>query len=228
MKSKGFSLMEIMAALVVIGILTTMGIPAYRNFVEESKAKVCDTNLKALQTALEIYAIDNDVLPASLSQLQGKYIREAFNKIMNRPGAWKIEFAYILTGWREYGIAHAEFLKDEIAKGNIGLITCPKDFTNPSSGGISYGLNAVLAEITLGDYKTIPADAVLIADCDGPVFNGVGDLSKRHFLYQGLARGEYAQIVTKKGETYKSKNTKFGKGSMKKKGSNIDIDIVIP
>jgi prepilin-type N-terminal cleavage/methylation domain-containing protein len=228
MRSKGFSLMEIIVALVIIGILATVGMPGYQNFIEESKAKVCDTNLKALQTALEIYAIENDTLPASLSQLQGKYMREAFSRIMNQKGAWEIEFAYMVTGWREYGIAHAEFLKDELAKGNIGLITCPKDLTNPSSGGISYGLNGVLAEITLGDFKAIPADAVLIGDCDSPVFNGVGDLNKRHFLYQGLTKEDYAQIVTKKGETYKSKKAKFGKGRMKKKGQDIDIDVVIP
>ncbi len=228
MRKKAFSLMEIIVVLVVVGILATVSMPAYQNFVEESKNKVCDTNLKALQTALEIYAIENEVLPASLSQLQGKYIREAFHRVLNQRGAWKIELAYLVIGWREYGIAHAEFLKDEIAKGNVGLITCPKDQTNPASGGTSYGLNAALAEISLGDYKTIPADAVLIADCDSPVFNGMGDLSKRHFQYQVLNKIDYAQVVTKKCETYNSKRARFGRGNMRKSGSVIDIDVVVP
>jgi general secretion pathway protein G len=204
MKKSAFSFMEIMVVLVVVGILATVGVPAYQNFVEDSKAKVCDTNLKALQTALDIYAIEKDTLPASLGQLQGKYIREAFNRIMNQKGAWKIEFAYMVIGWREYGIAHAAFLKDELAKGNIGLITCPKDPTNHSISGASYGLNRALVGITLARYKAISADEVLIGDCVNPLFDVVGDLSARHVQYQGLTKGNYSQTVAKNGKTYKN------------------------
>jgi hypothetical protein len=204
-----------------------MGMPAYRNFVEESKAKVCDTNLKALQTALEIYALENETFPSGFSQLQGKYIREAFNKIMSRPGAWKINLAYSVTGWREYGIAHAAFLKDELAKGNIGLITCPKDAVNPSSGGISYGLSSALTEITLSDYKNIPDNAVLIADCDDAVFSGVGAMSRRHILYNILNKEAYAQMVTKNGKTYRSKDVSLSTTSITKNGASVSIDVVV-
>ncbi|MDD2702862.1 MAG: hypothetical protein PHC33_02480 [Candidatus Omnitrophica bacterium] len=226
-RTASYTIIEIIVVLVVIGILTTMGMPAYRNFVEESKAKVCDTNLKALQTALEIYVLENETFPAGFSQLQGKYIREAFNKIMSRPGAWKIDFAYAVTGWREYGIAHAAFLKDELAKGNIGLITCPKDAANPSSGGISYGLSSALTEITLSDYKNIPDNAVLIADCDDAVFSGVGSMSRRHILYNIVNKEAYAQMVTKNGKTYKSKDVSLSTTSITKNGASVSIDVVV-
>jgi hypothetical protein len=69
---------------------------------------------------------------------------------------------------------------------------------------------------------------VLVADCDNPVFSGTGDMTKRHFLYEGLNKKEYAQVVSRKGETHKDNKAGFSTGNMKKKGETISVLVVVP
>mgnify|MGYP001590185566 CR=1 FL=1 len=69
MRKAGFTLMEMMLVVVVIGILATLGFPAYKNVIEDSKAKVCQTNLRVISAALDIYAMEHDSIPGDLSKL---------------------------------------------------------------------------------------------------------------------------------------------------------------
>ena len=199
-RRKAYTIIEIVVALVIIGILATIGMPYYQNFVEDNKAQVCSTCLKTLQTAIDIYSVEHDALPANLSQLPQKYIREAYQRVMTREDAWKTELAYFITGWREYGIARAAFLKDEIARGNVGLITCPKDTTPPSKGGTSYGINAALSGLSSGTYKNLPGDTLIIGDCENPTFGGTGDLAQRHKRYKLVTPQSYYQVANKNGD----------------------------
>ncbi|MDD5669910.1 MAG: prepilin-type N-terminal cleavage/methylation domain-containing protein [Candidatus Omnitrophica bacterium] len=199
MAKQGFTLVEIVVVVVIVGILTTIGFPVYHNIVENSKAKVCETNLKTLQTSLDIYALDNDTMPASLSQLPQKYIRMAYKQVLSGKDAWKIKLAFIIVDWKEHGIAHAAFLKDDVARGNITLVTCPMDLTGPSKGGISYGVNASLANMSSIDYRKLPPATVLIGDSDSATFSGVDGLARRHKQYSFFSPQPYYQAVTKEG-----------------------------
>jgi len=199
MAKQGFTLVEIVVVVVIVGILTTIGFPVYHNIVENSKAKVCETNLKTLQTALDIYALDNDTMPASLSLLPQKYIRMAYKQVLSGKDAWKIKLAFIIEDLNEYGIAYAAFLKDDIARGNITLVTCPMDLTGPSQGGISYGVNASLANMSSIDYRKLPPATVLIGDSDSATFSGVDGLARRHKQYGIFSNQPYYQAVTKEG-----------------------------
>jgi prepilin-type N-terminal cleavage/methylation domain-containing protein len=206
MKHRSFTLIEVVISLVIVSILITVGMPLYMNVIENSKARVCESNLKALRTALDIYAMEHDQFPASLSLLPRKYIREAYKRQMEEKDAWQIELAYFILRWREQGTAYASyFLKDEIAKGNLNIITCPMDSSGtPASGGYSYGVNVLLTDITYADYKALAGNTPIVADCDSATFTGPSEFAymrhKRYRIYPGILYPmPYYQAITKDG-----------------------------
>ena len=64
-KKAGYTLMEVLIVVVIITILTTMGIPLYRNHLERQKAAIGVTNLRMFADSIERYtALHGDTLPA--------------------------------------------------------------------------------------------------------------------------------------------------------------------
>ena len=53
--SKGFTLIEILIVVVVLGVMAGLAIPVYRNNVEQSKDDEAKVNLYAIYTAEKIY-----------------------------------------------------------------------------------------------------------------------------------------------------------------------------
>ena len=187
MKRKAFTLLEIIFTLIIMGIIATIAFPTYQNFVEDAHARVCETNLKALKTALDIYAIEHDTMPGALGALPQEYINKAYAQVMQRPDAWKTKLAYAFLEWRERGLAYADpnFLYT-LTRGNIGLITCPSASSPPQDTGggnintPSYGISNLLRNMTSAEYRELLATnpaVVLIADSNGTVLGGI---AKRH------------------------------------------------
>jgi len=52
---KGFTLTEVIVVMVIIGLLTSIGIPSYRAAKIEAERKMVETNLKLIDTAIELY-----------------------------------------------------------------------------------------------------------------------------------------------------------------------------
>lgn len=203
MRKIAFTLVEILVAVVILGILVTVGIPTYRNLIEEQKAKVCQTNLEVLKKSLEIYIMEHDVIPANISQIPSEYLKKAYAQILQKNGAWKIKLAYFILDWQKRGFAYAAFLKDDIAKGDVTLVTCPADTTPPAAGGVSYGLNNELAGKSSQTYRLMPGGTLLIGDCDNTVFSGASGLSKPHGHQVLLSVTKYGQGIIKEGEVVK-------------------------
>lgn len=72
---QGFTLVELMMVVAVIGLLAGFGIPSYRN----ARAKAQEAQVKAavanVVTALEMYMAEEGSYPASLNDLVGTYIQ---------------------------------------------------------------------------------------------------------------------------------------------------------
>lgn len=56
---KGFTLVELMVVVVVIGILASIGLPAYSNYVLRGKLTEASTELAGMRVKLEQYYQDN-------------------------------------------------------------------------------------------------------------------------------------------------------------------------
>jgi type II secretory pathway pseudopilin PulG len=193
-------MVEIMVALVIIAILATLSIPIFRNVLEEQKARVCKTNLLAIKTALDIYVMEQDVLPATLGELPTEYIDRAYAQLMREKGAWRTKLAYWILDWTKRGSAYA-FTLYEMVKGNKKVMICPGD-TN-TTRGYSYGFNKGLEGMTATAYRNLGGNVVLIADANQGNFSTLaannattGLALDRHKRF-GIAGTEtYNQAVT--------------------------------
>ena len=58
-KRSGFTLIEIMIVVLIIGILLAIAVPNFVRARESSRAKACVANLKQIDSAKEQYAMDN-------------------------------------------------------------------------------------------------------------------------------------------------------------------------
>lgn len=205
MGKKSFTLIEIIVVLIIIGILATLGLPNYQNIVEDSKAKVCRTNLAALQVALDIYAMEHDTMPGNWSQIPRRYLEEGYAKVLQQEGAWKIKLAYFVIDWEKRGFVYAAnslSLKSDLAKGEMKMLICPKDLSPDPVHG-SYGLNTILKNMISQTYRTLK-DTTLIGDCAASEFASEDQLTKRHVRHQNiLSKEQIAQGITRERNIYK-------------------------
>lgn len=65
----GFTILELLIVIVIIGILATIALPKYLGIREDATSAVSKSNLKALQTAIERYYLDMGDYPEKLADL---------------------------------------------------------------------------------------------------------------------------------------------------------------
>ena len=61
---KGFTLVELMITIVIVGILAAVAVPIYTANIKKAKMSECDAALGTIRTALRVYYATNDPLPA--------------------------------------------------------------------------------------------------------------------------------------------------------------------
>lgn len=75
--SKGFTLVEIMIVVVIIGLLAAMAIPAFQKVRQSSQDKAVLNNARQLSAAADQYFLENGVSSVVSSNLVGsdKYVK---------------------------------------------------------------------------------------------------------------------------------------------------------
>jgi general secretion pathway protein G len=69
-RSRGFSLIEILVVLVILGLLISVVAPTVLNQADEARVQKAYADFKAIETALKIYRLDNYVYPTTEQGLQ--------------------------------------------------------------------------------------------------------------------------------------------------------------
>ena len=64
-RQKGFSLIEILVVLVIMGLLISVVAPTVLNSADDARLQKVQADFKAIETALKIYRLDNYVYPST-------------------------------------------------------------------------------------------------------------------------------------------------------------------
>ncbi|MEL6891013.1 MAG: prepilin-type N-terminal cleavage/methylation domain-containing protein [Actinomycetota bacterium] len=76
-QDKGFTLVELLIVIVILGILATVTVFAVRGITDRGQDNACDVEKRAIETAIEAYYVDQDQTnPAALSDLVPGYLKE--------------------------------------------------------------------------------------------------------------------------------------------------------
>jgi type II secretion system protein G len=67
LKKKGFTLIELLIVVAIIGIIAAIAIPNLLNAIQRGKQKRTMADMRAVGTAVESYAVDNNFYPAGAS-----------------------------------------------------------------------------------------------------------------------------------------------------------------
>ena len=73
---KGFTLVELMVVVVIIGILVAIAIPIYNNVTANAREKACAANIRALTGAAGMYLAEQGKYPEEIDELAPDYIDE--------------------------------------------------------------------------------------------------------------------------------------------------------
>jgi general secretion pathway protein G len=66
---QGFTLLELMIVMVVIGLLAAIAIPSYTNNIRNAREAVLKEDLHTMRTAIDSYTVDKQKAPQSLDDL---------------------------------------------------------------------------------------------------------------------------------------------------------------
>lgn len=171
---EGFTLIEVLIALAVLLVLSSVGIFGYNRLIDRAYRNVCETNLKVLNMAIKFYSEEFDVLPATLGKMERKHFDRAYAKVMGE-NPWGPKINLLLAKLDRSGDAHAALLTYE----NLKPVTNKENFVDPAdtNGGTSYGINSALAG---KKWSQINDSEIVVADVDTYLFSSTDEIVRRH------------------------------------------------
>jgi len=105
----GFTLIELMIVVTVIGILSAIAIPIYANFQTRARIAKAEADVRGLATAVAAYSTHMGSLPGALSVLTSiatnttlaagaQTVGPFMNAIPNPPAGWGSAYTYTTSG----------------------------------------------------------------------------------------------------------------------------------
>jgi general secretion pathway protein G len=92
-KSKGFTLIELLIVVAIIGIIAAIAIPNLLNAIDRGKQKRTMADLRSIGTAVESYAVDNNVYPvAATAATLTNSVQPIYIKVMPNADGWSNTF----------------------------------------------------------------------------------------------------------------------------------------
>lgn len=185
---RGFTLVELLAVICIVGVLTALALPLLARARAKSKDATCASNLRHMGTAFQLYVADNrGFLPAVTKNGNADPSKGSLNTL----GHWQVEISPYFGRELKQNIQAAANENDRQAQ-------CP-EFDAVSAGVVSrgYGMNDVLTprgtvkaltnSTSSSNYSyhfrvraaevTQPARTLLVTDSDSVV----ATLAARHF-----------------------------------------------
>jgi general secretion pathway protein G len=111
-KHRGFTLIEIMVVVVIIGLLAAFIVPQITGKVEQARVAKAKTDIQALDTALSMYKLDNFRYPPADVGLAALMVQPGGDAAKNWKGPylkklskdpWNNDYQYVVPG------KHGEF-----------------------------------------------------------------------------------------------------------------------
>jgi general secretion pathway protein G len=87
---RGFTLIELMVVMAVIGLLAAIAIPSYVHTIKRAREAVLKEDLHTLHTAIDSYTVDKEKAPQSLDDLvQAGYLKTVpIDPMTSRNDTW--------------------------------------------------------------------------------------------------------------------------------------------
>jgi general secretion pathway protein G len=85
-QNRGFTLIELMVILVVIGVLAALIVPNVLDRADDSRVTAAKTDVNNLMQALKLYRLDNQTYPSAEQGLQALVVRPSTPPV---PAQWR-------------------------------------------------------------------------------------------------------------------------------------------
>lgn len=97
---KGFTLIELMIVVAIIGILSAIALPAYQNYLGRAQASEAITATSGLRTSIGLFYSEKGSMPTAAStlinteanELEGKYFSAGNASVVATSGAVQVAF----------------------------------------------------------------------------------------------------------------------------------------
>ena len=104
---KGFTLVEMMIVVLIIGILISIALPNFMRARENARTRACAANMKQIQAAIETWALETKAAantPTSSFPTPAQLVAEGYLKTLPRCPS-NGDYSYIGTNLNNYDVS---------------------------------------------------------------------------------------------------------------------------